>query len=59
VISQEETKVTLRVPRAETSGVVARLLQELPILDLTVADPPIEDVIEQVFQEAPAREVLA
>jgi ABC-type uncharacterized transport system ATPase subunit len=32
--------------------VVARLLGELPILDLTVEDPPIEEVIDQVFQEA-------
>ena len=59
VTEQEGLKVTLRLPRTETSAVVARLLQELPILDLTVADPPIEAVIEQVFQEAPKDEVLA
>ena len=59
VVEQEGLKVTLRVPRTETSTVVAKLLQELPILDLTVADPPIEAVIEQVFQEAPKDEVLA
>ena len=59
VVEQDGLKVTLRLPRTETSAVVARLLQELPILDLTVADPPIEAVIEQVFQEAPAHEVLA
>jgi ABC-2 type transport system ATP-binding protein len=27
----------------------ARLLAEVPIVDLTVEDPPIEDVIEMVF----------
>ena len=59
VTEQDGLKVTLRLPRTETSAVVARLLQELPILDLTVADPPIEAVIEQVFQEAPKDEVLA
>jgi ABC-2 type transport system ATP-binding protein len=59
VVEQDGLKVTLRLPRTETSAVVARLLQELPILDLTVADPPIEAVIEQVFQEAPKDEVLA
>jgi len=58
VTEQDGLKVTLRLPRTETSAVVARLLQELPILDLTVADPPIEAVIEQVFQEAPKDEVL-
>ena len=30
----------------------ARLLGDLPIADLTVEDPPIEDVIEQVFAGA-------
>ena len=59
VVEQEGTKVTLRLPRIETSAAVARLLQVLPILDLTVADPPIEAVIEQVFQEAPKHEILA
>lgn len=58
VAEREGAKVTLRLPRTETSAVVARLLQELPVHDLTVADPPIEAVIEQVFQEAPKSEVL-
>ena len=34
------------------SEVVARLLSDLPVRDMTVEDPPIEEVIEQVFQEA-------
>ena len=45
------TKVSLRLPRSETTAVVARLLAELPVVDLTVEDPPIEEVIEQVFKE--------
>jgi ABC-2 type transport system ATP-binding protein len=52
LVERHEMKVTLRVPRSDTSQVVARLLGELPILDLTVEDPPIEEVIDQVFQEA-------
>ena len=28
-----------------------RLLAELPVVDLTVEDPPIEEVIEQVFAQ--------
>jgi ABC-2 type transport system ATP-binding protein len=45
--------VTLRVPKAETARVTARLLAEQEVLDLNVEDPPIEDVIELVFaQEA-------
>jgi ABC-2 type transport system ATP-binding protein len=52
VIERQDLKVTLRLPRAETSGVVARLLSDLPVVDLTVEDPPIEEVIDQLFQEA-------
>ncbi|HVS84246.1 MAG TPA: ATP-binding cassette domain-containing protein [Gaiellaceae bacterium] len=42
-------KVTLTVPKEEISRVTAQLLAEHELLDLTVEDPPIEDVIEQVF----------
>jgi viologen exporter family transport system ATP-binding protein len=42
-------RVTLRVPKAETSRATAQLLSEHDVSDLTVEDPPIEDVIEQVF----------
>jgi len=42
-------RISLRVPRAETSQATAKLLAEHDVHDLTVEDPPIEDVIEQVF----------
>jgi ABC-2 type transport system ATP-binding protein len=42
-------RITLQVPRHETSQATARLLAENEVHDLTVEDPPIEDVIEQVF----------
>jgi ABC-2 type transport system ATP-binding protein len=41
--------MSMQVPRAETSAATARLLAEHDVSDLTVEDPPIEDVIEQVF----------
>jgi ABC-2 type transport system ATP-binding protein len=54
VLEREESRVKLRVPKAETARVTARLLAEREIVDLTVEDPPIEDVIELVFaQERP------
>ena len=40
------TVVTLRVERARTAAVTARLLAEQSVVDLTVEDTPIEDVIE-------------
>jgi ABC-2 type transport system ATP-binding protein len=49
VIHRDGDLVTLRVPKAETARVTARLLAEHEILDLNVEDPPIEDVIELVF----------
>lgn len=53
VISQSDGRVTLRVPKVDTAKVAGRLLAELPVSDLTIEDPPIEEVIEQVFaQEA-------
>ncbi len=51
VIDRSEARVVLRVPRAETARVTARLLAEQDVQDLTVEDPPIEDVIEIVFSQ--------
>ena len=54
VIHVDGDWITLRVPKADTSSVTARLLTEEQVLDLNVEDPPIEDVIELVFaQERP------
>ncbi len=49
VVYREGERASLRVPKARTAQVTARLLQELSIEDLTVEDPPIEDVIQHVF----------
>jgi ABC-2 type transport system ATP-binding protein len=51
VVSQHGERITLRVPKAETSRVAARLLADHEVLDLTIEEPPIEDVIESVFAQ--------
>jgi ABC-2 type transport system ATP-binding protein len=51
VISRDGDRAVLRVPKAETSRVAARLLSEHEVLDLTIEEPPIEDVIEMVFAQ--------
>ena len=51
VLSCDDGRLTLRVPKEETARVTGRLLAELPVADLTVADPPIEEVIERVFAQ--------
>jgi ABC-2 type transport system ATP-binding protein len=49
VRSSEGGRFRLRVPRDTAPTAIAKLLSEHNVLDLTVAAPPIEDVIEQVF----------
>ncbi len=55
LVDCEDGRFTLRVPKAETARVTERLLADLPVIDLLVEDPPIEEVIDRVFtQEASA-----
>ena len=56
VIEQEGGTVKLRIAKADTAAVTSRLLADLPIADLTVEDPPIDEVIEKVFASGPERE---
>jgi ABC-2 type transport system ATP-binding protein len=49
VISAEGTRMVLRVERDRTSQVAAQILAAHAATDLTIEDPPIEDVIEQAF----------
>jgi ABC-2 type transport system ATP-binding protein len=51
VVNCEDGRVTLRVPKAKTASVTERLLADLPVIDLLVEDPPIEEVIDQVFRQ--------
>jgi len=51
VVEQENGHLTLRVPRAMTPTITAHLLNTLPVVDLSVEDPPIEAVIDQIYQE--------
>ena len=53
VIHRDGDWITLRVPKRDTSQVAARLLAEQSVLDLTIEEPPIEDVIELVFAQEP------
>jgi ABC-2 type transport system ATP-binding protein len=44
-------KRLLQVRSDQVAPVAAQLLAELPVQDLTIEDPPIEDVIERAFHE--------
>ncbi|MEM8612001.1 MAG: ATP-binding cassette domain-containing protein [Cyanobacteria bacterium P01_H01_bin.105] len=47
--SIEGCKVVLLVRRDDLTNTVSQVLAQLPIHDLTVTDPPIEDIIGRVF----------
>ena len=55
-VERSATGFSVRVPKAETARLAARLLAALPVSDLVIEEPPIEWVIEQVF-EATSTEV--
>ncbi len=59
VVDCEDGRFTLRVPKARTAHVTERLLADLPVIDLLVEDPPIEEVIDQVFTQEAGREILS
>jgi len=41
---------TVEVPREEAASASARLLASVPVADLSIQDPPIEDVIRRAFE---------
>jgi ABC-2 type transport system ATP-binding protein len=49
VIEATPSRAVLLVDRSEAARVTGRILAELAVNDLTVEDPPIEDVIEMAF----------
>jgi ABC-2 type transport system ATP-binding protein len=51
IVERENGRLTLRVVRSEAPSLTARLLHTLPVVDLAVEDPPIEAVIDQIYQE--------
>jgi ABC-2 type transport system ATP-binding protein len=51
--SQSAERLTLRVPRSETARVTARLLANLPVVDVIVEETPIDEVIDLVFAGGP------
>jgi ABC-2 type transport system ATP-binding protein len=48
-IEPTATGFTIRVPKTETAALASRLLATLPIADLTIEEPPVDQVIEKVF----------
>jgi ABC-2 type transport system ATP-binding protein len=55
-VERTATGFTVRVSKAETPAVAGRLLAALPVADLTIEEPPVDQVIEQVFASNSAAE---
>ncbi|MFO8237982.1 MAG: ATP-binding cassette domain-containing protein [Prochlorococcaceae cyanobacterium] len=49
--SLEGSAVRLLIPRERLTATVSRLLTQLPVLDLEVSDPPIEELIGRLFRQ--------
>ncbi|MBC8449138.1 MAG: ATP-binding cassette domain-containing protein [Chloroflexi bacterium] len=48
--SAEGLKVSLRVPRGGTRDAAAQALAQLPVADVTIEEPPVEEIIREVFR---------
>jgi ABC-2 type transport system ATP-binding protein len=55
VVDASGNRTTLRVSRDGAAGITARLLSERDVRDLSVEDPPIDDVIELAFASGAPR----
>src|SRR5437868_7741881 len=54
LVSQTDAQAVLQVSQTELQGAVQRALAQLPVVDLTVEDPPLEDVMRELFQRGAA-----
>ena len=52
VVSRDGGRIALRVTKEDAPRVTSALLSELEVADLTVEDPPIDEVIDSVFSAA-------
>jgi len=49
VVSVDAAQAVLSVPGAKVSGVVRDALAALPVVDLTIEEPPLEEVMRELF----------
>ena len=49
VVRHDPAEAVLQIAQSEVNGVVARALAQLPVVDLTVENPPLEEVMSELF----------
>ncbi len=52
VVSSGETQAVIQVSAQNVSSAVGRMLAALPVTDLTVEDPPLEEVMSELFRNS-------
>jgi ABC-2 type transport system ATP-binding protein len=55
IVSHEEAQAVLQVKQEALNGVVSLALGRLPVVDLTVEDPPLEEVLSDLFSRTRER----
>ena len=59
VVKHEAAEAVLQIPHDAVNTVVARALAELPVRDLNVEDPPLEEVMSELFARSRAERSAA
>src|SRR5262252_3743047 len=59
VVSVDHASAVLQVPQEAVSATVSRALAHLPVKDLTVENPPLEEVMSELFSRSRAAELNA
>ena len=54
IVSHTDAQAVLQVSQSELQGAVQRALAQLPVVDLTVEDPPLEEVMRELFERGVA-----
>jgi ABC-2 type transport system ATP-binding protein len=54
VITHEDGRCVISVPTERVNDAVKHALAHLPVADLTIEDPPLEDVMREMFQQTAA-----
>ena len=55
VVSHENATAVLQVPQEKVNATITRALSSLPVMDLTVENAPLEEVMSELFAENKAR----
>jgi len=51
IVARDGGRITLRVAKADTARITGEILAQMTVADLTVMDPPIDEVIDGIFTD--------